>query len=303
MIKFITKIIIFLFVFLFIIFSVATITSKIVTKRQFKNHETEGNLLVIQENRRYNFMFMGISHARNFSNFKNHLRVEGILDKSFINIGKGRGTCGAKEQLFYLNYFYTKKNSTNTIVYILSPPLLYSETLPIAPHTFEDEPFEYDFFFNYLTFDTENKPARLISYLRSKMQAKWLFYKPDTCSSRKDSLLELNMKKVEEGFELTYKNGLNEEMYKNNCETIEQTIKLGLKNNSKIILLIPPALFGKWLGHNETVKFADKMQSKYNVGFYDYSETVLKPEYYSDHHHLNTKGIIFFTKNYLQPIL
>ncbi len=300
--KFIQNTIFFLVASFVIIILLVKTTSIIVKNRQFENYETESNLLIFKENKNYDFMFMGISHARNFSRHRNHLRVENILNKKFINIGQGGGTCGVNEQLYYLNYFYKKNNSVNTIVYILSPPMLFSETLPQAANTFDNETIEFDFLFNYFFFKTENKYERLWSYLKTKITITWIFYKPNSLDSKNESLIEINMDEVKKGFGFTYKNGLNENVYNNSCETLENTIKLAIKNNSEIILIIPPALFGKWYGHNETVEFANKMQDKYNVDFYDYSETVLKPEYYYDHHHLNTKGIIFFTKNYLSKM-
>ena len=174
--KFITRIVFFLTVFFTFIIFLAKTTSIIVKNRQFENYETESNLLIYKNSSSYNFMFMGISHARNFSRHKNHLRVENILDKSFINIGQGNGACSVNEQLYYLEYFYKKNNSVNTIVYILSPPILFSETLPQAANTFDREAFEFDFLFNYLTFKTENKYERLWSYIRTKTQYKWLVY-------------------------------------------------------------------------------------------------------------------------------
>ena len=301
--KFILKTIFFLTVFLVAILLLAKTTSITVKSRQFKNYETESNLLIFKENKGYDLMFMGISHARNFSRHRNHLRVEKILNKNFINIGQGGGACGVNEQFFYLKYFYTKRNAVNTIIYILSPPMMFSKTLPQAANTFDNEPMEFGFLFNYFFFKTENKYERLWSYIKGKTTRTWLINKPNSLNSKNESLVKINMDEVIKGFEFTYKNGLNENIYNNSCETLENTIKLAIKNHSKIILIIPPALFGKWPRHKKTVDFANKMQNKYNVDFYDYSESVLKPEYYYDHHHLNTKGIVFFTTNYLKPIL
>jgi len=269
--KFILQILLFITLLSFSVLSALLYTSLIVENREFKNNNTESNLLIIHENERYNLMFMGISHARNFSRYQNHSKIERILNKKIINIGQGGGACGINEQLYYLNYFYNNNNTVDTIFYILSPPLLFSETLPKASNTFDNEPFKISFFINYLPYKTENKTERLLSYMRSKLQLDWISYHSVDLDDRKDRLLKLDTAEVKKGFKVTYENGLNFDVFNQSCVTLEKTIKLSLSKNSQIILIIPPALFGKWEGHEETLDFANKMKKKYKIELYDYS--------------------------------
>ena len=69
------------------------------------------------------------------------------------------------------------------------------------------------------------------------------------------------------------------------------------------MLIIPPALFGKWKGHEETVEFCRIMNVKYGVSFHDFSMSVLEPKLYYDHHHLNTNGVEYFTEKFLKLAL
>ena len=107
-----------------------------------KNSQTESNTLIIPENNKFDLLFLGISHARNFSRYGNHEKIEKALDKKIINLGQGSGYCGINEQLFYLDYFYNKNNTTKDIIIVLTPSMLTSEKLPIASNTFDNEIFD-----------------------------------------------------------------------------------------------------------------------------------------------------------------
>lgn len=278
------------------------VSSNMVKNRQFKNYETESNLLVMKKDASYDMLIMGISHARNFSRHKNHLRIEKILDKKIINIGQGGGRCGINEQLFYLDYFYKKGNTASTVVYVISPPLFFSETLPIASNTFDREPFELKFFLNYLQFKSENKQERLTSYVKSKLTRRWFSSVPRSLDAMEQKLDSIDMKVVSAGQNLVYKDSTAYTIFNKSVTRVEETIQLALRHNANVILVIPPALFGKWKGHPDVAAFAQRMQELYGVEYYDFSESVLSPELYYDHHHLNTNGVVFFTKNFLQPI-
>ena len=301
--KFIVKFIVYSLSLVFFLLFGAKLISMAVKKINFKNYETESNLLVIKENKKYDFLFMGISHARNFSRHKNHLRLDTILNMNFINIAQGGGLCGVNEQYFYLKYFYKKRNKTNQVVYILSPPMLFHTGLPIASKTFDFEPFEFDFFLNYIFFKSRNKTQRLYSYVNSKYTLEWINLRPKSFNKKQTHLLKLDSAKVTDGLNSTYKKGLANWQFARSSVIVDQTIQLIVDNNSSCILIIPPALFGKWNGHNETVEFAEEMKKKYGVKVFDYSESVLDPKYYYDHHHLNSDGVMFFSSKYLLPIL
>ena len=57
--------------------------------------------------------------------------------QKIINIGKG-GACAVPTS----NYSITKKNKASTIVYIISPPMFFSNDLPLSSNTFDFEPFD-----------------------------------------------------------------------------------------------------------------------------------------------------------------
>jgi hypothetical protein len=301
---FICKSIAYVFVLLIITISLLEVSSFIVKSRGFLNYETESNLLFYKSQTEYDILFMGISHARNFSRNTNHIRVEKILNKSIINIGRGGAICGVNEQLFYLDYFYHLKNRTKKVIYIISPPLIFSELFPKASNTFNDEPFELSFLFRYLFFDSENKKERILSYLHSKFTWQWFKNYPVILKEETAQLDSVNLKDVHEGEDFLYgTKELSFDRFEKSKKQIEETINLAKANNSEVILIIVPTAFGKWRGQDYVVDFAKKMSVNNGVEFYDCSEVKLNPEYYSDHHHLNSNGISFFTEHYLKPII
>ncbi len=302
MTRFIKHTILYLLLLLLSMTLILLLVSFHIENKGFKNHETEGNLLIMNEQENYDLLFMGISHARNFSRHKNHLKIEEILQKKIINIGQGYAKCGVNEQLFYLDYFYHKKNAATKLVYVISPPLFYSKSLPRASDTFEREPFEIDFFLRYLFFETDNKKERISTYLQSKFSRDWLYCKPKSQNGKMNKLDSLDTSAVNEGQKAAYEDVKSLERFDQSVERLTESIQLALENHSNVVLIIPPALFGKWKGHDKVANFALEMSQMDNVSYYDFSESILTPELYYDHHHLNTKGIIYFTEKYLKPI-
>lgn len=272
-------------------------------KKDFKNSQTESNTLFLKENESYDLLFLGISHARNFSRYGNHEKIETILNKKIINLGQGSGNCSINEQLFYLDYFYSEGNTTDEVCIVLTPPMLSSETLPVASNTFQNEVFNFNFLFNYMLFESQNKSERIINYLQSKFSKSWLNLQPDLTNGRFDSLINIDVVKVKEGFELAYGETLNYQQFEKSCLQVEKIIQLAQKNNSKVTLFIPPALFGKWPEHNQTIMFLKKIEKKYNCKWADFSESIFFPNYYYDHHHLNTNGVIYFTRYYFKSLM
>ncbi len=283
---------------------VLLIPSTIVESRAFKNTETEGNLLVFEKDEHFNLLVMGISHARNFSRHNNHQLVQDILEQKMLNIGQGAGACGINEQHFYLDYFYSQNNSSDQVVIVLSPPMLFSHTLPIASNTFNLEPFEPLFFYRYLTFPAENKKQRIWSYLNSKMSLYWIRMKPKTKAGKYKSLTALDSSKVRAGQDLAYSGKPTDDMrFQKSKSQLEAIVQLAANHNSEVVLFIPPALFGKWRGHEETEALGFELAKQTGVSFHDFSESILEPKYYYDHHHLNTPGVEYFTEQYLKPVL
>jgi hypothetical protein len=301
--KFIFRFVAFPLLFVGTLIFLVFLTSTLVKSRGFKVWQTDSNNLVMGENKHYDILFTGASHARNLSRHKNHLLLEKILNASIANIGQGAASCGINEQYFYFKYFCEQHNSADKLVYLLSPPLLFSEKLPLASNTFNYEYFSIKFLTSYLKFDSENKKQRIFEYIRSKLTLKWILHVPKEEGANTVTLAKVDSAAVKAGIEEYYIMGKDTKRFSKSCAIIEDEIKFALANNTEVIFVIPPAVFGKWPGHEMTVEFARKMKEKYNTRYYDFSESIMDPKYYYDHHHLNTAGVVLFGEKYLKPVL
>lgn len=275
--------------------------SSVVSRQEFLNHETESNLLFYKKNTNYDVLIMGISHARHFSRFSNHLRVEKILQRDIINIGKAG--CGINEQLFYLDYFYFLENQAKQVVFVLSPHMFFEQNSQYSSTTFDFDPFEISFFFRYLLFESVNKRERLMSYLKSKLTINWIRFKPTAVKGVWNKIDSVDLGNVDNGQDKLFGCELSMNQFVLSSSRIKDVINLALDNDSEVILIIPPASFGKWRGHEFVSDFAQEMASMKKVQFYDCSRTVLNTDYYYDHHHLNSPGVNFYTTNILSKIL
>lgn len=304
MIRFILKILLFVFLFVSLVFTITKLFSSKVERYNFENYNTEENLVITPKNQNFDYVFLGLSHARNFSRHENHQRVEDILDISFLNYGKGGGKGNVANQHIFLKNFLKKGNTTNNILYIISMPMMFAERLDKNSFTLDNEIFDLGFFMRFLFGPGINKKEKLYSYLRSKYKPKWNKNKPYSAKINEKILVEFDTLKIQSGFKLAYVNGLEHNTFERNKEVIKKTIELAKNNNIKLSFIVTPSTFGKWPGHDIVCNFLDSLKLESNIEVYDFSSIYLhKYEYFYDHHHLNTNGVVSFSKDYLKAIV
>jgi hypothetical protein len=296
-----TRLVLFPVLLIFILISAVYITTFLVKSRDFKINETDSNTLVMKQNQHFDMLLTGASHARNFSRHQNNDRVEAILNKSITNIAQGAATCGVAEQYFYFKYFIEENNSVDQLIYILSPPFVYAETLPIASNTFNQECFSFKFLFRYLKFDADNKRQRIFEYIRSKLTWAWIDLQPSRDEAMLDVLEKVDSAAIQEGLLMYYGETASQDRFKQSCNIIEDEINFALDHQTETVFIIPPAAFGKWPQHEDLLSFLREMNEKYGCQYFDFSESLMEPQYYYDHHHLNTAGVVYFTENFLKP--
>ena len=305
MIRFIFKTILFWVLLLIVIYGAAKIYSIPAESKDYENFKIEENLVITPQEDTVDYLFMGLSHARNFSRHRNHMRVEKILDIDFLNYGKGGGKGDCASQYNYLSYFLSKNNHTDNILYVLSMPMFFANRLDKNAFTYQYEILKPDFFYQILIGPDINKGEKLYNYVRTKFDKKWREdYGPWSEKSRDRVLEEFDTTEIVAGFKRAYVKGLEFDAFKRNKKRIEETILLAKEENINISFLITPATFGEWPGHKHVMEFMDSMNEKYDVKTYDYSKVYLhQKKFFYDHHHLNTKGVVKFTKEYLKPLV
>jgi hypothetical protein len=270
---------------LFLIFT----SNYIIKNKAYKNNETESNLLLIKNNICYKYLILGISHARNMSRNTHHLLFEKNFDGSMINLGQGDGLGGLENQYWYLSYFLDQGNKADTLIFILSPTLLYSNQIDLNSNAFYREPVKLDFINHIFKHGGTNKYNQLFHYAKSKLGHHWWTSKPLLAEANTRVLSSIDTNDIKAGFKIAYPQGLSDIVFKERTMVLRKIIDLAKKNGMVPKLIIPPALFGKWPGHDKILKF---IRSEIpNIKLLDHSSAILEPKYYYDHHHLNSNGM------------
>ena len=305
MVRFLIKIALFSVLFAGLVYAIGKRLSRNAESKNYYNYNIEDNVLITPEDTHFDFVMLGLSHARNFSRHKNHIRVEKILDMKFINYGKGGGFGNAANQYVFLKYFLSQGNTADQVLYALTMPMFFNEEIDRNAFTYQYEILNPDFFYQVLAGPDLNKGEKLYTYVRTKFKKFWRErYGPWSEESRDVVLEKIDTTVINEGFKAAYVNGLEFSAFERNKKIIIKTIELAQKNNMEITFFVTPSTFGVWPGHEHVMEFMQEMEKEYGVKTYDFSKIYLhQNEYFYDHHHLNTTGVEKFTKEYLKPLL
>jgi hypothetical protein len=305
MTRFLLKIAIFWILLFGLIYAAAKVASRNPESKEYHNFNVEDNVIITPKNEHFDFVMLGLSHARNFSRHSNHQRVEEILDKKFINYGKGGGKGNIANQHVYLKYFLSRGNTTDHILYVLSMPMFFAERLDENAFTYQYEKLDPLFFYQVLTGPDINKGEKLYTYIRSKFDKQWREkYGPWSEKKRETTLEKFDTTQIIDGFKRAYVNGLEFDTFEKNKELMQKTVELAKKNNIDITFIVTPSTFGEWPGHEHVMDFMGELKEEYGTQIFDFSRVYLhQNEYFYDHHHLNSDGVVKFTREYLKPML
>jgi hypothetical protein len=284
--KFVKKILIW---FISVVITLSTIifcTNAYIQRLGITSVEAEANLFAINDDQKYDKLILGISHGRNFSRGVHHQLFESKKGKT-MNLAIGEGLNGMEIQKLYAEYFFMKGNKVDSLYYILSPTLFYTNIHDQSDIAYYQEPIKLDFIFHVLKNGNDRKFNQLKTYLKSKLSHHWWGQNKKTISENTKRLSALDSMEVSHGFDIAYPFGLNDTIFQERAIVFEETLMLFEKNKVKVKMILPPALFGKWPGHEKLVKYL--MTKELNI--LDLSESILEPRLYYDHHHLNTEGI------------
>ncbi len=286
---FLTHVLKFLFVCLIVVVGLIYISSKIVERQTFKNNETEANLFLIKDHRHYDYLIMGISHARNLSRNTHHEVFENKFGGTAINLAQGDGLGGLENQYWYLSYFLQKHNTAKNLLMVLSPTMMYSNQIDKNSFAFYREPLQWDFIKYIIAEGGSNKFDQLFHYIKAKLGHHWWRTKPVKAVDNNTTLAGIDSLEMKNGFTLAYPQGLDDEVFLERTLMLDKILETAKIHQIRPIIIIPPALFGQWKGHK---KILDYLKNNYpSIQVIDSSLSILQPQYYSDHHHLNTAGI------------
>lgn len=289
--------------FILFMFTLCLIRYSNIKDVKLDNWKTEANLPVIEKNKYYDFILLGSSHARIFSRYNNHKRVEKLLNKNFINLSQGGDRGGIINQQTYLRYFYLRGNTAKTIVYLLDPYVFFNNEMDTNIHLYDSEPFRLDFFYQLLINQPKNLSI-LTSYL-SKLLSKDnipSFPKEYQVQANEDKVSSLSANILDNRIKSLYKDSYDDKSFNNNLNDLIKTIDMAIKNKAKVIIITPTTLLPKQSEDDYFFK-AIKIIKNNKFEFYNYSNVIEDSNLYYDTDHLNTQGIITFTEDLLKPIM
>ena len=274
-----------------LVIGVPLFSSSFVKTKGFKNGNTESNLLVLGEKKNFDFLLLGNSHARNFSRHQQHQHLEKSLGGSVLNLGQGRGICGINDQYFYLKYLLTEGYTFKKVIHVVSPPYLFDDLRNQVTTTFFEEPFCLKFLYEYLKHPAPNKTSRLVHYIKTKWKPSWLKLSPNNSAEKLEALDSIDLEAVQRGFKIAHPNGLDEQAFIENKKLLEKSIQLAFSKGISTYLVQTPTLFEAWPGQDIFNKYCNSLASDLNTPYIDLGNAIDEPQFFYDHHHLNTAGI------------
>lgn len=263
---------------------------------------TESNLLVSGEDEHYDVALLGTSRGRVFSRDGNHQRVEAIIGKRLINLAKGGGG-GLMPAKVHLAHFLSRGNRVDHIVYLVDPWVFFS---PInnEKNTFflRDEPFELSILWQLIVdrFPLE----QIFSYLQMTAVDDWQAISRYAGEGLTEGTLgKIDDRKLQEARQY-YLQRYGEQSFARYSQFVDKINEIARKHGSRITYIMLPILITDFPGIAEVdQKLQSAAAGNDHVSYYNLSTEMQDRHLFYDHMHFNKKGIDFFTRRFLDPIL
>lgn len=265
------------------------------------NWKTESDLMVMRDGQHYDFTILGTSRGRTFSRDSNHVVVEQILGKHFINLSKGASSGVIPAELF-LRYFYSRGNSTDHIVYCIDPWVVYDRKSNEENGFFTiSEPFELGLLTEMIKMHLPVKQDMM--YCKSIWSDKWKTAGQERKVHAFDTLRVISEHSLDKA-RAHYDSLIDMDNFARYSRHLEEIIQLAHAHGAIISFVIVPSMLHHFPGKPALVDFLTKQAAAQpNVYFYDFSEEMADRRYFYDHNHFNRNGVVYFTANYLQKIV
>jgi hypothetical protein len=277
-------------------------TTVAVQRHTWNAGATESVLLPMPANTHVGMVLLGTSHGRNFSRFNNHQRVEAALGTRVVNLSRGNGS-GVVPMLINLQRFFELGGSTDTVVYFLDPWVMYSASWnEDNPAFFSDEPFDLRFLAKGIANGVP--PAVWFTYLRAKVSREWLDSAPEPLAGYNEQAVSwVDPTRVSLRLRSLYRNGAAQETFDRYAAFVERIVQLAQANGSRVALVVSPTLLGEEPGTRPLLALFAEMSRRYGVLAFDHRTAITDLEQFEDLDHLNTPGVVAYSRRYLLPIL
>jgi len=263
--------------------------------------DTESNLLSTGENQHYDFAILGTSRGRVFSRDDNHIQVEKLLDKHFVNLAKGGGG-GLMPAKLHLAHFYSRGNTVDQIFYLIDPWIFYSPINNEKNNFFlRDEPFEISILWQLLL---DRYPLDTIfSYVQKIAGDDWeSISRYAGPGLTKGTLKNIDSKRINKARDY-YASRYGENSFQRYNQYVDKINTLAQINASRITYIMLPLLISDFPGIDAVdLKLQKAAKQNAHVSYVNSSTRMQSPTYYYDHMHFNTKGILFFSSEFFAPL-
>lgn len=251
---------------------------------QYQPWETESVLSTIGENTSYDFLLMGSSHGRLFSRNRNHILVEEAFGKKGATIAGG-SSCVIPAEIF-LDLFYSKKNSAETILYFIDPWCFYSDKYN-SGYVFEHEQFDLELLIAMIQYRVD--PKIIKDYLSRTLRQGQKPYVDKNVQPQTEQLEAIDTNVVQMRLLDLYENEIGRKSNPEYRQAFLNSIENAKKHDSEMIFIIPPTLYTD-PHHDDLKAFLDQ----HALTYLDMSKSVSNPKFYYDHDHLNVEGVKLF---------
>jgi hypothetical protein len=264
--------------------------------------ESESNLLTYGENEHYPVVFLGTSRGRVLSRDGNHEMVKQILNRKVANISKGGGG-GLMPAEVHLYNFLKQGNTIDHVIYLVDPFIFYSSINNENNDFFlKDEPFEFSIFLKLVR---DRYPLdRLFSYM--KMITVTDFKKISRYGSpglTLGTLRSIDNNKIEEARRY-YLSEYDRDGFTAYGHVVKNINRMVKKHGSRITYVMLPLLIKDFPGLKEVDAFLRKAAKGVDsVSYVNCASFMQDKRFYYDHMHFNKKGIEYFLKECILPIL
>lgn len=271
--------------------------------RSYAQWETDSILYATPKNTSFDFVSLGTSRTRIFSEFKaNHDFVERDLGLRFLNMAIPFGGGILPERLFLENFF-ERGNNARAVVLFLDPFVLFSDRLNREHRFVYYEPFRMRFMAKLIL---NRFPAeRLMTYVRSKFGRYW--FERDPLIKEKDERVvdtaHTDPAALRKRMENLYPEGLSESNFTRYSREVVRILDMAANRGSRAFVVILPTLLGKEPGHERTMAFLEQCRAQHPFTLCDWSETMQEARFFADHDHLNHEGFKYMAQYLLLPAL
>jgi hypothetical protein len=299
--KFFVRALFFILLNVIVLFASLFIIRQFENKYQYQNWETDSDGLIIPDNLRKDLLILGSSHARIFTRDKNHQRVEKILQKSMLDIGKGGGEGGIITNLVMLKLFYARGNNADQIVYFIDAWPFFTPKWNEKSYFLTTEPIDWQLLKICLQYHVDKDV--LINYFKSKYTVEWMERKPKTREINEDALKDISQESIKKRMESLYIEPYDDKVFAHYAARLEEVMQLAAQHHTKLSFVFPSTLLDDNRGKEKVVALLEQFKSKYGTAYFDYSDAIKDYHYYYDHDHLNTKGVVYFTEHFLKGVV